>query len=418
MVLVTLDTLRYDSLAAGPEAAMPLTRARLSGCAEFERFYAASPATQPTHATLFTALHPWQHGVSGNGLVLGEERQTVAESLREAGFRTSAVVSSFPLARRFGFAQGFDEYHDRFTHSMYATDNWQGTSGPEDRRFYSLAESVTAAAIGTLDRAAGAPRQFHWFHYFDPHHPYGDTAAGPTVSPLDVVREIVEGRAERQAGIARARRLYDRDVAYLDRSLDRLLERLDAERGRFETHLLITADHGESFGEDGSMFHGRRLTEGQIRAPLVVCSPRIAPGRRGDVAGSIDVPATLLSLAGMAGAAGGRDLVEGAGRPGGAFGMRNTFRGPARELRLDGRSYPLDGRLFYAVDAQGTLYRGHGEELLEPLRPGGGGIGATSDPERLMALFASFEARLERSGAAAAADEEARRALEALGYLD
>ena len=87
----------------------------------FERYYSSTSTTQPTHATLLTGLHPWEHGVPRNGMVLTDERITLAERLRDAGFRTVAAVASFPLHRQFGFDQGFETYHDGVHGGGYRT---------------------------------------------------------------------------------------------------------------------------------------------------------------------------------------------------------------------------------------------------------------------------------------------------------
>jgi len=72
--------------------------------------------------------------------------------------------------------------------------------------------------------------------------------------------------------------------------------------------------------------------------------PRVARLRT-DIAGSIDVPATLFALAQLpATAPGGRDL--GTTITGTAFGMRRTFMPGQQELRLDGREHPVDFDLF------------------------------------------------------------------------
>src|SRR5262245_66566182 len=109
-----------------------------------------------------------------------------------------------------------------------------------------------------LDAATG-DRQFLFFHYFDPHDPYGDADA----RPLALAR-LLERRKLDPAGfenlLEQARRLYDRDVEELDQALGVLLDRLAADSRRFETHVLITADHGESFGELGGLGHGQRVT--------------------------------------------------------------------------------------------------------------------------------------------------------------
>lgn len=411
LVLITVDTLRYDSFAGGttPPSAMPLTRARAARCLIFDRFFAATSITTPTHATLMTGLHPWQHSVTRNGMALAAEHTTLAQRLREAGFETAAVVASVPVSSAFGFARGFDGFREDFSHVLKPGTN---------RRYYSLAETITRQALEILDRASDSKKLFLWLHYFDPHAPYGDSRPGPTLRPMEVVRSVVDGQVDRETAIRQARELYDQDVAHLDRSLERMFQRLASDADRVATHLLLTADHGESFGEDDSMAHGRRLTQGQIHVPTFLCSPRVEPGVRGDVAGSIDVAPTLLSLAGVPptpalarapalGAVAARDLTRPPPGPTRAFGMKTTY--PYQELRLDGRTYDLSFNLFYMIDHDGRLYRGNGERLLDPA--------STEDGERLESLFGSFERQLATGQAETLSDPEIQGALQALGYL-
>jgi len=411
LVLVTIDTLRYDSFAGRAErpSAMPLTVRRAGHCLVFERFFSATSTTQPSQATLLTALHPWEHGVTRNGIVLAEEITTLAERLREAGFKTAAVVASAPVSRKFGFAQGFDEFHDDFSHVLRA-----GADGAIGQKYYSLAESVTKESFEMLDRMAGAERQFLWIHYFDPHAPYGDSRSGPTVRPMQLVKRIVDGAVDRDSGIRQARMLYELDIAYLDRSLEHFFKQLANEEDDVETHLLVTADHGESFGEDGSMAHGRRLTAGQIHVPTFLCSPRVEAGVNHEVAGSIDIAPTLLSLAGVkALPMPGRDLTRPSQGQQRAFGMKTTQ--PYQELRLDGQIYDRSPNLFYMVDNDGTVYRGNGEQLLEPPTEADGPSADLAGQLRI--LFGSFEAQLQSNTGAELNDPETRRALNALGYV-
>jgi arylsulfatase A-like enzyme len=437
VVLVTLDTVRLDCLlppqpaaaAPGAEAeggsGMPLLFARARSGALFERFYAATSVTQPSHASMLTALHPWEHGVVSNGQVLPESVVIVPEVLREAGFATAAVVASFPVASRFGFGQGFDSFYEEFTEDPVADRRWEGHDVPEDR-FYSLADTVTDRALERLDELDGSAggesaSQFLWVHYFDAHDPYGDTGEGPRHAVPRALTLIEQGKDVGPL-LVELRRAYDRDVAFLDRHLDRLLARLEADAGRFETHVVIASDHGESFGEGGALAHGMRLTEEQIRVPLVILSPRLPPGVRPDVAGSVDVARTLLALAGVA--AGepwtrARDLAAGLAGPAergaaGALGMRRTFwtKNPT-ELRTDGTVHSLSEPLFYAVDRSGRVFRGNGRGLSET--PPEAGAETVRGVER---LFALFEERIAGGTAPAAADDETLEALRALGYVN
>jgi hypothetical protein len=213
--------------------------------------------------------------------------------------------------------------------------------------------------------------------------------------------------------VVTARQLYDKDVAELDRHLERLLERLDRDAAAYETHVIVTADHGESFGEDGSLGHGRRLTPGQIHVPFFVLSPRVTPGVRHDVGGSIDLPATLYALLGVkAKAPGGRNLLLPSPNAA-AFGMRRRFDKAEREVRLDGREYRLNFNLFYAVGNDGRIHVGNGRRIIP--EEGSGEPEGAARP--LLTLFAAFESELAGTERPADADPAVQEALRALGYV-
>jgi arylsulfatase A-like enzyme len=407
VVVITLDTLREDAFTGGPEtpSAMPRLLARAERGARFSRFYASTSTTDPSHATMFTALHPWEHGVTSNGDVLDERIVTVTEALCEAGFETRAVVASYPVAARFGFGQGFDEFHEDFTTGFDGLRRWEGHPAPA--RFFSVAETVTMHALRSLDGAT-ARKQFFWFHYFDPHAPYG-SSRGLKHAKWDVLRRIAAGEAEASV-LDDVHRLYRADVEYLDRSLDTLLARLEADSDRFETHIVIVSDHGESLGEGGSLAHGNRLTAVEIRVPALILSPRVTPGVRQDVAGSIDVAPTLLAMAGLEPwGLGGRDLSRPGSGSADAVGMRRTFRRPApTELRLDGKEHVLPNLLFYAVDSSGRIRRGNAHGMLD----------ASDDGDQdLLARFRAFETQLAGRETPGVLDPEVERGLRELGYV-
>lgn len=410
IVLITLDTLRYDSFAgAGDgESDMPLLRGWAERGRQFDAHYSASSTTQPSHASLFTGLHPWQHGVTRNGTVLHERHVTVAESLRALGYSTAAVVGSFPLHRRFGYAQGFDAYTDRFDHGRVR--RWGGTRVDNGGRFYSLAEEVTARALGAID-ASSADRQFFWFHYFDPHTPYGDAREpAQRVEIMDTLERLKKQPVDIESFLARAREAYAEDVRRLDRAVNAVLERLAADTPDVETHVLVVADHGESFGEGGSIGHGTRLTPSQVHVPSFLLSPATEPGILSEPVGSIDVATTLLRLAGAeAGASLGRDLTRPlAGEPA-VRGMRRLIEGKT-EVRTDGTERVLEPHWFFTVEG-GQHFRGNRGRVENASGPV---VGA--EAERLKRLFAGFEDALVAP--MALEDEETIEALRALGYVE
>lgn len=418
VVLITLDTMRLDSVegSVGGVSPMPLLEDWSRRALVMQRHYAATSTTQPTHASLLTGLHPWQHGVSRNGQVLGAEHETLAEIFAANGYQTGAVVSSFPLHRSFGFDQGFANFDDAFDIRM--TLEWSGKAVPGGA-FYSLGKSVSDKAIALVDELAG-PRQFFWFHYFDLHEPYGNAAEPDSVVALEQIYNRIEsGDAHIDSLLARARQRYDADARSLDLQLDRLLRRLTRDADRVDTHILVASDHGESFGEDGSIGHGKRLSDALIRVPCLLISPAVDPGRVSAPVGSIDVPVTLLALAGLSGLeGGGLDMTRVLPSDRSVFGMRRTFEQPFYELRLDGARHRLQDLSFFLADRTRVIV-GDGNGTRSRAAGAAGNL-QTNDSEALenaQLLFDRFAEALARSGTTTALDERSRAALEALGYI-
>jgi arylsulfatase A-like enzyme len=101
VVLVTIDTTRADHIGCyGYAAARTPTMDRLAGeGVVFENAYSSVPLTAPSHSTILTGKHPMAHGVRDNGLfVLQPEQRTLAEILKERGYRTAAAVPSLPAS--------------------------------------------------------------------------------------------------------------------------------------------------------------------------------------------------------------------------------------------------------------------------------------------------------------------------------
>jgi arylsulfatase A-like enzyme len=412
VVLITLDTLRQDAFRRPGDTPPPLakTLARARRGLIFERYYSVTASTQPSHATLFTGLQPWQHGVSRNGATLDEGYETVAERLKAEGFRTAAAVASFAVDGQFGFAQGFDHYFEDYTQGN--TRTWMGVER-DSAAFYSTAEVVSRRATRFLDELGG-DKQFFWFHFFDAHAPYGDRESAP-LNPRKVLRQILDDKAEPGAVLTRARNLYDSDVRFLDQHLDALMEKIERDGNKYETHLLVVSDHGESLGEQGSMGHGKRLTEATLRVPLFVLSPSVAPGVRSDPVGTVDLAATLLALAGSSTKLGdSRNLLAPGAPTRPVTGMRRTYVTPYEERRLDGSVHTIDGLEFYAVeenqivvgDRQGLTASGTSRS-----------DGNSGSREQLLHLFSGFEATLRAPKGVKAVDEEALEKLKALGYV-
>lgn len=159
------------------------------------------------------------------------------------------------------------------------------------------------------------------------------------------------------------------------------------------------------------MGHGKRLIRAQVQVPLVLVSPRVPAGRRSDAAGSLDVPTTILSFAGLEGLprTSGRDLTLTEHEPRGLFGMRRTFVEPFHEIRTNGEVVEVFDPKFYCV-RDDVLHIGDGDEIVVE-------NGDELSPERdLLPVFTAFEAELDGLDIEELMDPETLKTLEAMGY--
>jgi arylsulfatase A-like enzyme len=117
LVIVTIDTLRADRLGCygSRDVATPhLDRIAQDG-AMAPQAVVHIPLTRPSHASLFTGLLPYEHGIRDNvSPSLSKNVPTLAETLKAAGFETGAFVSSVVLEAQSGLDRGFDTYDDHF----------------------------------------------------------------------------------------------------------------------------------------------------------------------------------------------------------------------------------------------------------------------------------------------------------------
>ena len=155
LLLVVVDTLRADFVGAYRDGARtPVIDALAASGTLFERAYAHIAITGPSHASLFTSLLPFEHGVRNNAQIFDGSAHTLAEALREGGWMTAAVVSLGVLKRDFGFDQGFDHFRDDFG------SDWMKDAG-----------EVTAEVSALVSKELAEP-YFLFAHYSDPHEPY------------------------------------------------------------------------------------------------------------------------------------------------------------------------------------------------------------------------------------------------------
>ncbi|MFG0317311.1 MAG: sulfatase-like hydrolase/transferase [Planctomycetota bacterium JB042] len=268
VVLVTLDTTRADRLGAyggDPTLTPRLDRLAAEGV-RFERCLTTAPITLPAHASILSGLDPIAHGARVNGAyAFDPANPSLAVAMQEAGFRTGAFVSAFPLDQRFGLDRGFDAYDDE----RHDAEGRPDADGLERR-----GEATVEAALDFVDEVGSTPL-FLWVHLFDPHAPYEAPA------PFSKERDDP----------------YDAELAYTDHCVGQLLDGLAARERLADALVVVVGDHGEGLGEHGESTHTIFCYDSTLRVPwLIWAKDRLAPRR---VPGTVSVSAvapTVLDL--------------------------------------------------------------------------------------------------------------------------
>lgn len=314
--LITVDALRRDALASyGGAHPTP----------NFDRIHdqtieacSAAPWTAPSFGSLFSGLPP-----VGHGLELVDHRPDprltyLAETLRQRGYRTGAAGYNYflaPVPSNGVYARAFDQYAfgpeltRPQTHASALLEwAWPATV----KRSWTTTDIVDRS----LDWLAAQPPEaplFYWMHIFDPHLPYDPPAEfypvgkpAPGVGPVWDIEDLEAARAGTElspAALAWIRQLYEAEVQYADRELGRFLDDLDARGWLDQALIILTADHGEEFGEHGGVDHGHSLYGELLRVPFLVhepvhlrgkIGPLVVPGARADCAlSTVAVPSII-----------------------------------------------------------------------------------------------------------------------------
>ena len=280
VILITIDTLRADLGFMGYPKPITTNIDQLAARSTvFERTYSTASFTPKS----LGPLHIGRYASETNRdfehyTTFFPSNVFLAERAHDLGARTFAGMCHRYFTFRSGFAQGFDVF-----------DTSSVPPGMTDTDVRSTSKQLTDLAIDLLGKPvntqSGHPF-FAWFHYFDPHLPYVRHEGSPDF-----------GRSDRtQSGQLRAQ--YDEEVWFTDLHVGRLLDYIKSQPWGANTAIILTADHGEAFGEHHHLGHGRELWEPLVRVPLVVYVPGLAPHRIPLRRSHIDLAPTVVELLG------------------------------------------------------------------------------------------------------------------------
>ncbi len=296
IVLIIVDCLRADHLGfygyqrPTSPAIDQLARSGLL----FKRAYANAPWTKPSIASIFSSLYTTEHNVLNEANVLPSEINTLAEVLKNKGYKTFFFNGGNDfLEKDFNFHQGFDTCRYR----SHQTTN---------------ADQVTGDFISEISQIDNDPF-FAYIHYMDAHAPYTKTPInylftkndnpnfepGNRKSGFNKIRALLADNRlstdDREHIIA----LYDAQIRFIDENIKAVTLFLNRSGLLENTILIITSDHGEEFWDHDNFEHGHSLYNELLHVPLIITGPDIPSRESTTPVQLIDIAPTIYHAVGI-----------------------------------------------------------------------------------------------------------------------
>lgn len=341
LLLMVWDTTRAASLGiyGNDRATAPLLAGRSEGMAVYDEARSTSIFTLTSHVSMLTGTYPSHHGARLTRQSYNPaETPSIAELLRDAGYRTGAFVGTAVLNGDTGVGEGFEVFDDRVDPDVCKTSIWgmvhdiqaflaklspqlQGNGRPHwFETFDRPAEDVLSRALAWIDNGDSRP----WFcmiNMYDVHWPYLPGQAVASQFVVEGYGGTVDGYLFRSNAYRRNEAypgetldekdrqylvdLYEAEIFELDGKVDQFWASVEAATRNSGRGLgaVVTADHGEAFGEN-EVFGHSDVQEVQVRVPFLLKAPGAGQGgpesgRRGGKVSSVDIAPTLLSFAGV-----------------------------------------------------------------------------------------------------------------------
>jgi choline-sulfatase len=273
VLVLSIDSLRADMPWAGyPRPIAPRLTELEKRAVSYTRGYSISSYTSMSLGGFLGGKLPSE--MKRSGFFFGKyppENVMFPEVLAARGVRTIAA-QAHGYFNSAGFDQGFDNY-EVVAGIVFKNETDPNVTSPKHE---ALAEKLLS------DPALESKRFFAWFHFLDPHDQYMSHEA-------DGIPAYGKG----------ARDKYDGEVTFTDRYIGKLLDFVAEKPWGKRTVIIVTADHGEAFGEHGQSVHGFELWENLVHVPLFFVVPGVAPRHIDTPRSTIDLAPTILELLGV-----------------------------------------------------------------------------------------------------------------------
>jgi arylsulfatase A-like enzyme len=270
IIMMTMDATRGDVIASGEHDSVTPEIVR----AEHEGVYfedAISPSAQTVYTMTswfsgkyFSQLYWSRPKSNGQFWPNRDPTKRIPSLLHASGIDSTYVMAAQWLSDKNGLVGGFTHY-----------DNLMKGKGNKD---YARASQMSKDVITRLHEIQAGQPYFIFAHFMDPHLPYKGVKKEKV--PFDT---------------------YVHEISAVDKELGHLRREI-AELGLEDrTTLIISADHGEAFGEDdhGTYQHGISVYQEMIHVPLIILGPGVKPRRIKEMISTLDLGPTVLDMFGL-----------------------------------------------------------------------------------------------------------------------
>ena len=342
VILLTIDALRKDVLGCYTgDRFTPFIDSIQDRCIRFTKAHSPGPYTQAAFPGILTSSYYLEYG---RQKMLSEKRVLISEVLKRAGITTAAFHSNPYLSAYFGWNRGWDVFYDSMEDEV------------DDKVPYIKAEKinnkVSAWLSSHIGGIAGYNPFFLWVHYMNVHEPYVPERkyidmVDPSIDldeeeMLRLFQDVVLKRDTSDKGVVELlKKLYFAHVRETDDGVKKFFGILEKSNLLKDSLIIITADHGDEFGEHGGLSHDGKMYSELVNVPLLIYDPSRERGEVCDtLVTTLDIPPTIIYLFGL--------------------NQVDAFEGTSL-LPLQG--YPIKGVFGEAVDKRGSTEKGEEKEV-------------------------------------------------------
>jgi arylsulfatase A-like enzyme len=300
VLLIVMDTVRYDRFTQTGGASLTPNIDRLAGKGvRFENAWPTTSWTLPSHASMLTGRYPIQHDADWPNLKLNDKYPTLGEFFTQRGYVTGAFSGNSAWVTPEYLGRGFLRFN------VYIAQDYL--------RRTSLGRIVNRGLqefgyhyAGLGKKAPQSNSQFLKFLDDYPGRPFFVLINYMDVNQAFHHEELNHGFWEQNPPVQKVINAYNEGLHVLDSQIGDLFDELDKRGILNNTLVIITSDHGESFGAQNTedhdpAGHGTSLYEEQLRVPLFVIFPGHVPagGVVTDLVSLRQIPATIVQLLGL-----------------------------------------------------------------------------------------------------------------------